>query len=156
LLAGTLSAAASGWIGSQACAKCHAAIFRSYSVTAMARTSGPAIAGQGPEKFDKSTFDGNSGYRYSIANRDHKLVLGFRKHNGQLAESRDLRYFVGSGAAARSYLIDVGGFLYESPATYYSRSAAWNLSPGYQQYNYPFLTRAIAPDCLECHSTGVQ
>src|SRR5207247_1613970 len=32
----------------------------------------------------------------------------------------------------------------------------WALSPGYHRYPYPFLTRAIAPGCLQCHTTGVQ
>jgi hypothetical protein len=98
----------------------------------------------------KTSFSGNSGYRYSVVHQDRKLFLDFG------TQRRELAYFVGSGAVARSYLISVDGFLYEAPATYYSRPRIWGLSPGYDRYPYPFLTRAIAPGCLECHATGVQ
>ena len=90
----------------------------------------------------------NSGTKYSIVPPN---LLEFKG-----SERRELKYFVGSGAAARSYLISVDNFLYEAPATYYSRSHAWAPSPGYDAYKYPFLTRAIAPACLQCHATGVQ
>jgi hypothetical protein len=115
----------------------------------MALTSGPAAPISG-----KVSFSGNSGYQYSIFNDDQKLFLEF--HKTDKPERRELAYFVGSGATARSYLISIDGFLYESPATYYSRPNKWALSPGYDRYPYPFLTRAIAPACLQCHATGVQ
>jgi Flp pilus assembly protein TadD len=121
----------------------------------MARSSGIAGASQAPEKFAKASFEDNSGYRYSVIIRNHRLFLEFRKTGAERVESRKLSYFVGSGAAARSYLIDVNGFLYEAPTTYYARGSMWSFSPGYGRYTYPFLTRAIAPECLECHATGV-
>jgi cytochrome c-type biogenesis protein CcmH/NrfG len=92
-------------------------------------------------------FTANSGTRYSIVPPN---LLDFNGHR------RELKYFVGSGTAARSYLIAADNFLYEAPATYYSRTRAWAPSPGYDRYSYPFLTRAIAPACLRCHATGVQ
>ena len=67
-----------------------------------------------------------------------------------------LKYFVGSGSAARSFLLDIDGFLYEAPATWYSRERKWGFSPGYEKYSYPFLTRAITPGCLQCHATRLQ
>jgi hypothetical protein len=120
----------------------------------MAKTSGPATSAAVPGQ----SFSANSGYRYSIVHRDQKLVLEFGKERRELTykEIRELAYFVGSGAVARSYLIAVDDFLYEAPATYYSRPGAWAPSPGYDRYSYPFLTRAIAPGCLQCHATGVQ
>ena len=79
-----------------------------------------------------------------------------QKPGATSAVRRELSYFVGSGAVARSYLTAVDGFLYEAPATYYSRIGKWAPSPGYDRYSYPFLTRAIAPACLGCHASGVQ
>jgi Flp pilus assembly protein TadD len=142
-----------GWAGSKVCGKCHEEIFRKYSATPMALSSGPAGSEIPP---DKGSFSGNSGYRYSIVPQSGKLFLDFGKPAAKTTERRELAYFVGSGAAARSFLISVDNFLYESPATYYSRPRAWALSPGYDRYTYPFLTRAIAPGCLQCHATGIQ
>ena len=155
LLCTPLLAADAKWIGSKACAQCHANIFRSYSATPMALSSGVAGASPAPEKLNRASFQGNSGYLYSVTTRNHRLFLEFRKAGAARLETREMPYYVGSGAAARSYLIAVDGFLYEAPATYYARGGMWSFSPGYDRYTYPFLTRAIAPDCLECHATGV-
>ena len=121
------------------CEPCHADLVRKYAQTPMAQTSGPV------ENTPPGGFTAN-GFRYSI--KGQTLTFG--------SESRQLAYYVGSGNAARSYLLSVDQFLYEAPATYYTRTQAWGLSPGYQRYSVPFLTRAIAPACLECHATGVQ
>jgi hypothetical protein len=147
LLALALQAAGTGYVGSKVCGTCHAEIFRKYSATPMAMTSGPGGAAPVPD----GSFSANSGNRYSITHQTGKLVLDFGTN-----QRRELKYFVGSGAAARSYLISVDNFLYEAPATYYSRARAWAPSPGYDGYGYPFLTRAIVPGCLQCHATGVQ
>jgi len=146
LLSLALPLPASEWIGSKVCGNCHGDIYRKYAITPMAVTSGPAASAAVPDQ----SFSANSGYRYSIVHRDQRLSLEFGK------ERRELTYFVGSGASARSYLMAVDDFLYEAPATYYSRPGAWAPSPGYDRYSYPFLTRAIAPACLQCHATGVQ
>jgi len=39
---GTTTADSSGYVGNEACAKCHASIYESYTRTAMANASGPA------------------------------------------------------------------------------------------------------------------
>ena len=118
----------------------------------MALSSGRA----GGLMLDKGSFSGNSGYQYSIVPQNQELVLEFRKSTAESYERRELPYFVGSGSAARSFLIQVDNFLYEAPATYYTLPRSWALSPGYNRYTYPFLTRAIAPGCLQCHATGVR
>jgi hypothetical protein len=73
--------------------------------------------------------------------------------SGSLRGSKPLLYFVGSGAAARSYLIDADGFLFQAPVAYYARDSKWELSPGFGGYAYPYLTRPILPGCLSCHSS---
>jgi tetratricopeptide (TPR) repeat protein len=144
------------WVGSKVCAGCHPSIYQRYSVTPMATSSGTAGTGSLPERFDHSTFSG-SGYQYSVTRDGEAYILGMRKQDGsEPAFQRRLRYFAGSGTAARSFLIDIDGFLYEAPATYYSASGQWNFSPGYGAYSYPFLTRAITPGCLDCHASGVR
>src|SRR5277367_875339 len=42
---------AAGYVGNEACAGCHAAIYKSYTQTAMARASGPAIENVVPADF---------------------------------------------------------------------------------------------------------
>jgi predicted CXXCH cytochrome family protein len=123
----------------------------------MATSSGAVGTSVVQEKFDKASFaDKHSTYSYSVKRQGHDYFLDFSKKDRTESARRRLSYFVGSGAAARSFLLSVDGFLYEAPVTYYSGPGAWNLSPGYDRYSYPFLTRAIAPGCLQCHASGLQ
>ena len=145
-------AADPAWVGSKTCAPCHAEIYSKYNATPMAISSGPANSAAVPSQ----SFSANGGFQYSIIQQASKLFLDFQKPGTKSAVRRELSYFVGSGAVARSYLTAVDGFLYEAPATYYSRIGKWAPSPGYDRYSYPFLTRAIAPACLGCHASGVQ
>ena len=123
----------------------------------MAASSGQAGVARQTETFASSRFsDPRSAYSYSISPARDSLLLAIRKiGSANEAITRRLAYFVGSGAAARSYLIDVDGFLYEAPVTYYAASQKWSFAPGYDRYSYPFLARAVPPGCLECHASGV-
>ncbi len=42
-----------------------------------------------------------------------------------------VRYLIGSGRYCRSYVVEVDGFLQESPLTWYTAKRQWGLSPGY-------------------------
>jgi predicted Zn-dependent protease len=158
LCAGVLSAAPPEWSASRACAACHPAIYARYSRTAMANSGGRAGAGDSPERFGKASFADSKGvHLYSVRRHEGRYWLDIRLGGDSPSlETRLLRYFIGSGASARSYLIDVDGFLYEAPVTWYGQSGKWSFSPGYEQYTYPFLTRAITPPCLQCHTSGVR
>jgi hypothetical protein len=124
----------------------------------MAASSGPAGVPPRAETFGNSRFSNpRSGYTYSISPTRDSFLLTIRKAgSANRPITRRLAYFVGSGAVARSYLIDVDGFLYEAPVSYYAASPRWSFAPGYERYSYPFLARAVVPGCLECHASGVK
>ncbi len=76
---------------------------------------------------------------------------GVRDH--QLA--REMTYVVGSGSAARTYLAEEHGRLYELPLTWYTQAdggaGRWGLSPGYAEQNARF-DRTIPERCMACHN----
>lgn len=157
--------AAAQTTGSASCAPCHKRIYEVYSRTPMARSSG-VVGSDTPfmESFVHSTFTHDAtGYRYTSSRqntgKDSMLLLEIEK--GPVRARMPLRYFVGSGAVARSYLLEAllesGRFLFEAPVAYYASGgeAKWDLAPGYSGYAYPFLTRPIQPGCLSCHATGI-
>lgn len=125
------------------CRPCHRAIYESYRRTAMANSSGRLQGTLPSGEFRHNA----SGFRYRVADN----AVGF--DNGSLRGSKTLAYFVGSGAAARSYLVDEGGFLFLAPVAHYTRESKWELSPGYSGYSYPYTTRPILPGCLTCHAS---
>ena len=143
--------------GSQACALCHSEIFQSYMRTPMAHSSGRV--GTAGEGFDGTEFrDSQGAFAYTVGQEGATYYFEFRQQGAKqpVQGRRQLEYFVGSGHAARSYLMNIGGFLYEAPVAYYTGSSSWNAAPGYASYAYPYLTRTILPGCLECHASGTQ
>ena len=138
------------------CASCHSAIYESYRRTPMAASSG-AAGGSAIESFADASFThAASGFRYRVSRSANAYWLEFEKNaDARLHGKKRLAWFVGSGAAARSYLLSADGFLYEAPVAYYSAAAQWNLAPGYDRYAYPYLTRPIAPTCLNCHASAI-
>ena len=62
-----------------------------------------------------------------------------------------IEYILGSGANGFSCIVQRDEFLFQAPLSYYSRTRAWGLSPGYDQQDQSF-TRPIHADCISCHS----
>lgn len=132
----------------------------------MAQSSGKVGTEDAKETFDHAEFrDTRGAFSYRVA-PDYRfeftqLDLTRQGARQPIAGVRALAYFIGSGAAARTFLIDAremgdGGFLFESPVTYYRQSASWKASPGFEGLDYPYLTRPIQPGCLLCHASGIQ
>jgi len=140
--------------GSAACAECHRDIFESYRRTPMALSSGEA-GRDAVETFGKASFThAASGFHYRVSQAGGSFQLEFaRKGDAALGGKKLLRYYVGSGAVARSYLLADDGFLYEAPVAYYTAGRNWGLAPGYEQYAYPYVTRPVSPPCLNCHAS---
>ncbi|HWF08705.1 MAG TPA: tetratricopeptide repeat protein [Bryobacteraceae bacterium] len=157
-MSGTLGADSADFAGNKACAGCHAAIYRSYMRTPMAQSSGK-VGSEGPqlkETFDRAEFrDTRGAFTYSVT-PDYRFEFNQPGASQPIAGIRALAYFIGSGAAARTFLMDQDGFLFESPVTYYRQSASWKASPGFEALDYPYLTRPVVPGCLQCHASGIQ
>lgn len=159
LLAGTFGAAGADLVGSQACEGCHAAIYRSFMRTPMAHSSGRVGTNEPKERFERTGFrDSHGAFAYRVVEDAGRYFFDFWQQGAKepIQGRRQLEYFVGSGSAARSYLMSVDRFLYEAPVAYYSNSASWNSAPGFAGFDYPYLTRTILPGCLECHASAIQ
>jgi hypothetical protein len=146
-------------VGSQACASCHAAIYRSFMRTQMAQSSGRVGTAEPKEQFDRTQFRDSSGaFAYTVGRDASGYYFGFRQQGTSkpIEGRRPLDYFVGSGTAARSYIINVDGFLYEAPVAYFRSLGAWKSAPGVAQFDYPYLTRPILQGCLLCHASGIR
>jgi len=149
-------------VGSQACASCHPAIYRRFMQTQMAQSSGHVGTADAKEQFDRAEFRDSSGaFAYTVGRDASGYYFDFRQQGNAVTSRpivgrRSLDYFVGSGNAARSYIINVDGFLYEAPVAYFRNLASWRSAPGVAQLDYPYLTRPILPGCLQCHASGIR
>ena len=141
------------YVGNEACATCHESIFKNYSKTPMARTSGPI-----DETLEVGSFtQKSSGIRYRIITNQSGAFLAYeRPGDSSLLGSQKLNYFIGSGKRGHSYLFSIDGFLYELPASYYSKDKRWDISPGFESRREMPFNRPIEPSCLYCHAGQVK
>ena len=101
-----------------------------------------------------------SGRVYRVYRRDgqlrHEEIT--RSADGKEITRQDfpVRYLVGSGRFSRTYLLEVDGFLHESPITWYASKHTWDMSPGYDARDNWGFERAVEVRCLACHSGRVE
>jgi len=147
------SATSAGFVGNEACAKCHAQIYETYMRTAMAHASGPAeenlISGEFVHK--------PSRVRYAVYRDGGKVWLSFDRPGDPLASGkRELLYYIGQGRRGRTYLFRVDGYLFESPVNWYADRQMWDMAPAYGDDKQIPLNLAATTSCLDCHVSGVR
>lgn len=146
-------AASSGYVGNEACAPCHAAIYNSYTRSTMAKASG--LAKDAP--VDPEISVSRSGINYRLFTEDGRLWLSFeRQSDSTVRGRRELLYYIGSGRRGRTYLFEQKGFLFESPVNWYAGKGYWDITPGYREAREAPLNLPALPECLHCHVSGMR
>lgn len=144
------AATANAETGSRACAPCHAEIYKKYTQTGMARSSGRVPATTHKESFANAAFESN-GAAFKIS---PTFRLDFTRDTAKA--TRQLQWFIGSGRLGRSYLFEKDAMLFQAPVSYFAKSKSWNVSPGYEHKPTADFTRRVEPACLQCHASRVQ
>jgi hypothetical protein len=146
------------YLGTNSCIECHSGHHETFLLTHHSR----ALAECDPkaEPPDGSFFHKPSGRSYRVYRKDgqlhHEEVL--RTADGKEISRVDLpvRYLIGSGNFCRSYLVEVDGFLHESPITWYTAKKKWDMSPGYDFPRHWGFERHVPAGCVSCHSGRVE
>lgn len=145
------------FVGDAACASCHEAEYRGYQAHGMARSFYPLTPETAVEDFSGvEVLHEPTGLRYRayregdrFFQEEYRLdAAGRRVH----ALVREMLYVVGSGTAARTYLAESNGHLYELPLTWYTQPRKWDFSPGYREDN-PRFDRLVPDRCMTCHNS---
>jgi Flp pilus assembly protein TadD len=146
-----------GYVGDRVCADCHPGEAEGYRRHPMGRSLAPVSPAAFTLPLDRiahNPFEA-AGARYDIKSQDGRLLHEEVRHDAQgrgLARtSEEVQFVIGSGTRTFSYLIDHGGFLFQSPITWYSQKKIWDLSPGFEGRSERF-ERPVAAECLFCHA----
>lgn len=154
-----------GPVGSQECAACHSAIAESHSQTGM----GQSLGLMKPETSlpDAVIDDSYSPRQYRVLHRDgvmwHQEWLVVERHGNAsvgpqpdaaevLISEHPVKWQIGSGNHAKSYLLEIDGYLIESPVTWYSARQKWGMSPGFDHPGHSGFSRIAESGCLYCHA----
>ncbi len=144
------------YVGSEVCAQCHARIASKYFRTDMGRSMSeitPTLLEKIPTA--ASVVDDRIHRNFDVRADDGRLLqseyeIG-KDGNEVFRETHPVDWIIGSGANGFGALIRRGEFLFEAPLSFYSKTQAWALSPGYEFGDYGF-NRPILPGCIACHS----
>jgi predicted CXXCH cytochrome family protein len=137
--------------GSEVCQSCHADIYNSYVLTAMARGSGRALDGLLSADFTHEA----SRVHYRVYEKKGSAWMSFeRPSEPEIQGKRELLYYIGSGKRGRTYLFSVDGFFFEAPINWYAQKQEWDMAPAYQAARTIPMNLPALPGCLSCHTSG--
>lgn len=147
---------AADFVGSAACAVCHERIAHTFAQHPMANSMSPvsgtlAIADRA--EFRKEPF------LYRVEQVDgslwHHEILSDANGRTITDQAAQVVYALGSGVRGKSYVIDRGGWLFQSPISWFSEKECWDLSPGFSRERSTRFERRIGDECLSCHAGRV-
>lgn len=142
------------YVGSGTCVECHEEARRSFLRTSHSRALGAVDPAEEPP--DASFRHEKSGRAYRVYRKGgqlrHRETIPDPEGGEVVLGDYPAAYTIGSGEHSRSYLIEVDGFLVESPLTWYASKNAWDLSPGYDRPFHAGFTRPTNEGCIHCHA----
>jgi hypothetical protein len=144
-----LAAAAAGLLQPDGrCLPCHAKQVKSFTRTPMARSVSAPVSQRGATR-TQITHDYSRTTLRVIERSNtviHEAVRGGRRAAYAPA------FAIGSGNQGSSFAVALQDAFFQSPISWYTRRAAFDLSPGYETDSSPDFFRPITPDCLFCHA----
>ncbi len=145
------------FVGDATCFDCHEDLWRGYQQHGMARSYYPLTPENAVEDFSSGPLQHEAtDFYYRVFEDDGRFYQEEYRLDASGEKThrlvRRMDYVVGSGNAARTYLAESNGRLYELPLTWYTQAARWDFSPGYETQNKRF-DRLIPDRCMACHNS---
>ena len=145
------------YVGMQACRQCHASIYNSFIETGMGQSF--HVASKTKSAADFSTrhvvYDTlNDLYYTAFFRGEDMLMMEFRLAGKDTIHKRieKVAYIIGSGQHTNSHLMQINGYLYQMPMTWYAQQKKWDLPPGFEGGRNSRFTRIIGEECMSCHN----
>lgn len=145
------------YVGKEACKTCHADKYESFVHSQMGRSMRPATAKNSDAKWDNVApiYDANKNFYYLPVKKGEELyVREFRMAGNDTTYIREekIDLIVGSGQHTNSHMINVNGYIYQAPITWYSQDGKWDLPPGFEDGENSRFDRTIEMECMTCHN----
>jgi len=145
------------YAGMNSCIKCHSDKYETYIKTGMGLSLNVASREKSSGKFSGVSFIRdtikNLNYRLFWKN-DSLMVEEFRLSGRDTVYQREekISWIVGSGQHTNSHMMNVNGYVYQVPATYYTQKGKWDLPPGFEHGFNSRFNRTIELECMTCHN----
>lgn len=146
------------YTGDGACAGCHPDTAAAYSRHPMGRSLAPVASATPVERYDAAAAGGfrKGGWQFSVQHQGGRVFHRATRPGteGAVQAEAEVTYALGSGERGRSYLTNRGGYLFQSPVSWFTQKGTWDLSPGFSEQTQ--FDRPVQPLCLYCHSNGAE
>ncbi len=85
---------------------------------------------------------------------DSLMISEFRLSGRDTVFQREekISWIVGSGQHTNSHLMNINGYVYQVPATFYTQKGEWDLPPGFENGFNSRFSRSIGLECMTCHN----
>ena len=147
------------FVGSQACAECHAGEWSKWQSHPMFLSMTEISSRATDEDFSAAEFSPLPHVSYQVERRDmavfHHEMMTDKKLETIYDQAEEVRYAIGSGQQGHAYLLKRPGMLFTSPINWYSRTNHWDLAPGYNPAGHQRFERRVTDSCLSCHAGRV-
>jgi len=146
------------YVGSAACAQCHAEISQKYQNSPKAHSLTAIAADDGLESMDSAIHTPPGSRKYVVERVDGQMIHHeiMSDDQGPIYDyAEPVSFRVGSGQALRTFLVNRAGLLFQSPIAYYIDSQTWKLAPGYHPSAHERFTHRVGDECLHCHAGQV-
>ena len=145
------------YVRSQQCADCHAGQHTQWAAT----PHGQSLSNGLTEGLPAVTFAHQQSHRQYASLIDARAMHhreSLLRADGEVQNIHDwtVQFTVGSGSSGHSFLMEQGGFLVQSPLTWYTSRKEWGMSPGYDTAHQMGFQRIVSRECLACHSGHVE
>ena len=140
----------------ESCRSCHNNIYESFIQTGMGQSFDHATKEKSDAIYNLhiAVYDPKSDFYYQpFFQKDSLYIKEYRLKDGDTIHQRTERisYIVGSGQHTNSHIIDINGYIYQAPITFYTQEKRWDLAPGFEQKNERF-ERLLTTECITCHN----
>jgi len=153
--------AKNGYVGSEPCAACHLEIYQHYKETGMGQSILPITPAILTPAFLKKMsipghiFNEQTDRHFKVYERDGKLFQSEYQNAADGSEvfssTHEVEWLIGAGENGFGALVRQNDFLFQAPLSFYSKTAGWGPSPGYEEAD-PGFSRTIQEGCIFCHA----
>src|SRR5205823_4537427 len=139
------------------CRQCHPSIYETFIQTGMGSSFDIASHKKSSARFDEHAlvYDKFKNLYYKPSWVGDSLYLKEYRLNGKdtiFQRTERISYIVGSGQHTNSHMMNVNGYVYQVPATFYTQKGQWDLPPGFENGANSRFSRKIELECMTCHN----
>lgn len=145
------------YVGMETCRLCHADKHSTFIHTGMGKSFDLATHEKSAGFYDEHAivYDTINNFYYKpFWQNDTLKILEFRLQQKDTIHRRiaTIAFIIGSGQHTNSHLVNINGYVYQAPITFYTQKKHWDLAPGMENGFNSRFSRVIETECMNCHN----